>query len=159
MAWNSYGGWEKGVAGYEIYRKVNDEEIFSLKQTVTSGFNQVVFSDISFIKQCYIVRAIQKEGDASSFSNEYCLGANRKLIVSNAVSPNGDNENDRWFIDNIEFYSNVEVKVFNQWNGLVYQKRGYRNEWDGGGLPDGTYYSVVDSGKTKEVGSLLIMKW
>ena len=46
-------------------------------------------------------------------------------------------------IDNINLYKENDVKIFNQWNSEVYAQKGYTNNWDGDGLPDGTYYYII----------------
>ena len=71
----------------------------------------------------------------------------RPLIVPNAFSPNGDNVNDRWQIDNLTDYTGVVVEVFNRYGQLVYTSTGYGTAWDGNSkgkpLPVGTYYYII----------------
>jgi len=81
-----------------------------------------------------------------------------ELIVSQGFSPNGDGNNDTWYIKGIEGYPNNVVKVYDRWGLLVYQKAGYENTiapWDGrantgqlsGKLVDkGTYYYILQPG-------------
>lgn len=33
--------------------------------------------------------------------------------------------------------------VFNRWGNEVFYQKGYDNTWDGGNVPDGTYYYVL----------------
>jgi gliding motility-associated-like protein len=80
------------------------------------------------------------------------------LIVSEGFSPNGNHNNETWFIQGIENYPNNSVKVFDRWGFLVYQKQHYENfttPWDGRGnmaqqsgklLDQGTYYYILDPG-------------
>ncbi len=82
----------------------------------------------------------------------------RELIVSQGFSPNGDGNNDTWYIQGIEGYPNNIVKVFDRWGLLVFQKSSYNNttsSWDGrantgqqsGRLLDrGTYYYLLEPG-------------
>ncbi len=65
------------------------------------------------------------------------------LKIPNAFSPNGDGINDTWFIENLWFYPDNEVVIYNRWGNLVYRAAPYNNDWDGNGLPDGTYYYVL----------------
>lgn len=78
-----------------------------------------------------------------------------KIKVTNILTPNGDGFNDKWVIDNIDFYPNNEVKVFNKGGRLMFAKRGYDNSWDGTyngvALAEGTYYYVIDFGTGKRV--------
>jgi len=75
--------------------------------------------------------------------------------ATNILSPNGDGANDKWLIDNIDFYPNNEVKVFDKAGRILYSKKGYDNSWDGtlngNPLAEGTYYYVIDFGTNKRV--------
>jgi gliding motility-associated-like protein len=68
-------------------------------------------------------------------------------IISNLISPNGDGINDSWYVENINFYPNNEVSIYNINGNLIYHKKGYTNDWkgtyNGMALPDGTYYYVL----------------
>ena len=81
------------------------------------------------------------------------------LDISEGFSPNGDGNNDTWYIQGIDCFPTNEVTVYNRWGGLVYQVTGYDNKtkkWDGiptGGavvgnrkLPYGTYYYLINLG-------------
>ena len=70
------------------------------------------------------------------------------LIISNMITANGDGFNDVWNVQNIEFYPNNHVVIYNR-NGMeVYEMNGYNNSWNGtyndAMLPDGTYYYVLE---------------
>jgi gliding motility-associated-like protein len=85
-------------------------------------------------------------------------------MISNVFSPNGDGINDTWFIENIKYYPNNEVTIYNIYGNTVYTKKAYNNEWDGtyngAALPDGTYYYIVkiDESSNALKGSLDILK-
>ncbi|QLC64749.1 gliding motility-associated C-terminal domain-containing protein [Flavobacterium sp. LPB0248] len=80
-----------------------------------------------------------------------------KVIVHNAISPNGDNINDTFKIDGIECYPKNTVEIYNRWGVIVFHTDGYNNEsnafegYSNGravinqskGLPTGTYYYIV----------------
>lgn len=71
-----------------------------------------------------------------------------RIHIHNALSPNGDGFNDVWLIDLIEDNPHNEVQILNKWGNVIWEKRGYNNDWDGVGmsgdkLPDGTYYYIV----------------
>ncbi|MCB9232852.1 MAG: tandem-95 repeat protein, partial [Bacteroidia bacterium] len=74
-----------------------------------------------------------------------------QITIPNAFTPNGDNQNDLWVIQNIGCYPNNQLWVYNRWGNLVYTAAPYNNTWDGtdnngNPLPDGTYYYVLDLG-------------
>ncbi|MBK8566732.1 MAG: gliding motility-associated C-terminal domain-containing protein [Saprospiraceae bacterium] len=62
-------------------------------------------------------------------------------------TPNGDGMNDEFIIPELEdpdAYPDNELTVFNRWGDVVYHAKPYRNrDWDGGGLPAGTYFYII----------------
>ncbi|HEY1039988.1 MAG TPA: gliding motility-associated C-terminal domain-containing protein [Bacteroidia bacterium] len=87
-----------------------------------------------------------------------------KGTISNYFTPNGDNINDYWYIEGIQFYPKNEVFVYNIYGQQVYTKKGYNNEWkgtySGSDLPDGTYYYILrfDDIDTVVKGSVDILR-
>jgi len=75
-----------------------------------------------------------------------------RLRIPNAISPNGDGENDTWQIDYLGDYPTNHVLVFNRWGNKVFETSGYSHssEWNGtaNGQPVavGTYYYVITLG-------------
>ncbi|MDW8419307.1 MAG: Ig-like domain-containing protein [Chitinophagales bacterium] len=75
------------------------------------------------------------------------------------ISPNGDGQNDAFFINCNEEFPNATLQVFNRWGDLVWKSDGhYTNNFEGKNLegtilPDGTYYYIYSyndgSGKQK----------
>ncbi|MCL4856136.1 MAG: gliding motility-associated C-terminal domain-containing protein, partial [Flavobacteriales bacterium] len=58
--------------------------------------------------------------------------------------------NDKWRINNIEFYPNNKVYIFDRWGQRVFYKEKYDNVdgWDakytGTNMPVSTYYYVIE---------------
>ncbi len=91
-----------------------------------------------------------------------------KLKVPNVFTPNNDGINDYFIIDNDpagttedeneetrgfeyesynpinDYYLRTELTIFNRWGRIVYKSSDYKNDWDGGKLPDGTYFYVIE---------------
>ncbi|MEW5675442.1 gliding motility-associated C-terminal domain-containing protein [Flavobacterium enshiense] len=83
----------------------------------------------------------------------------RSLEIFNAVSPNNDNLNDVFLIENITdpCYVEKNVQIYNRWGVLVYEANGYNNDdiafrgkstgratFNGNeDLPDGTYFYIL----------------
>lgn len=65
-----------------------------------------------------------------------------------AFTPNGDQYNDAWQIDNLYLYPNVQVLVFNKWGNVVHEQNGTYEPWDGNingqVAPSGTYFWVIN---------------
>lgn len=82
------------------------------------------------------------------------------FVIPDAFSPNGDGTNDVLEIPNIQYYPNNTFQVFNRWGSLVFEAGPYVNDWDGRsksgfnsdkGLPESTYYYILDLGDGSEV--------
>ena len=68
-------------------------------------------------------------------------------------SPNGDGINDVWTIEKILAYPNNHVKVFNRSGKLVFDQRGYQNDWNG----ESNQLSSGRSGYKLPVGPYIFM--
>jgi gliding motility-associated-like protein len=67
------------------------------------------------------------------------------ISMPNTFTPNQDGTNDIWIINNTEHYEDVNLYIYNRWGDRVYFVKNYKtgNEWDGGSLPEATYYYVL----------------
>lgn len=81
------------------------------------------------------------------------------VVIPNVITPNGDGRNDKFVIEGILYVSNT-VKIFNRWGQEVYSASNYKNQWDGGDLPDGTYFYEVKVARKDEpyTGHLTILR-
>ncbi len=66
-----------------------------------------------------------------------------------AVSPNHDGYNDTFYIGRIEDFPDNHLRIYNRWGNLVFETRGYKNDWPGiwdtdKKLPDGTYFFILE---------------
>jgi gliding motility-associated-like protein len=71
-----------------------------------------------------------------------------RLYMPTVFTPNGDNDNDKWKIENISDLPNTEVAVFDRWGSPVFYSKGYTQPWDGqdgknGKVPPGIYAYVI----------------
>ncbi|WP_353778738.1 gliding motility-associated C-terminal domain-containing protein, partial [Winogradskyella sp. 3972H.M.0a.05] len=77
------------------------------------------------------------------------------VIISKAVTPNGDNVNDFFTVTGIETCGfTVEVQIFNRWGAEIFSSTNYQNDWDARSskasignsdtVPTGTYYYIVN---------------
>lgn len=112
-----------------------------------------------------------------------------KLKIPNVFTPNGDGVNDFFIIsldngsgggssggstrdegegleyENYEplsrYYESSELTIFNRWGRVVFHSKDYQNNWDGGGLSDGTYFYVLKCHGLKQdatyQGSIMIV--
>ena len=60
------------------------------------------------------------------------------------------------------YYESSELTIFNRWGRIVFHSKDYQNNWDGGGLSDGTYFYVLKCHGLKNdatyQGSVMILK-
>ncbi len=75
-----------------------------------------------------------------------------EIYIYSGFTPNGDGDNDEWYIDYIFLYPDNTVTIFDRWGVIVWQADGYNNKdvvWKGDNnvsgkvLSNGTYFYVV----------------
>jgi gliding motility-associated-like protein len=69
------------------------------------------------------------------------------LELPNGFTPNGDGKNDYFFVKGLDDYPDNSIVVYNRWGNQVWEKSGYRNDWDGVNdkgepLAAGTYFVI-----------------
>ncbi len=136
----------------------------------TTGTNLTVNPLTQATQGTYTVTAT----DANGCTNRTTGKVDIKLcetFVPEFFSPNGDGKNDGFVIKNIENYPNNNLKIFNRWGNLVYQKDGYKNEFEGYAnvgdaagqekLPAGTYYVILVYGdeETETYNGYLLLQY
>ncbi|MFV8226838.1 Ig-like domain-containing protein, partial [Christiangramia aquimixticola] len=82
-----------------------------------------------------------------------CELSDIKASISKVVTPNGDNNNDYFMVDqDVQCDLIYDVMIFNRWGAKVFEAENYQNNWDGQSqesvtrsnqLPAGTYYYIV----------------
>ncbi len=88
----------------------------------------------------------------------------RTLVVPNLISPNDDNINDAWEIENLERFPGHTVRIFNRAGALLMETTNYDQQWKGtyrgNDLPEDTYFYVIDrnDGYEPQRGTLSIVR-
>ena len=71
-----------------------------------------------------------------------------ELFIPEGFSPDGDGINDLYELQGAEAYAPVQINIMNRQGVTVYESFNYKNTWDGTfngeGLPDGTYFYVLE---------------
>jgi gliding motility-associated-like protein len=90
------------------------------------------------------------------------------IIFFTGFSPNGDDLNDSWIIENIEFsaHSTNRVVIYSRWGDLVWEGVDYNNtdsvfngvSRDGVLLPAAVYYYIFESGDYSKNGFIELMR-
>ena len=65
------------------------------------------------------------------------------LTIPNVITPNNDGYNDVFEVENLSYYPNSVLMVFNRWGKKIYETSNYLNDWDGENFADGTYYTIL----------------
>lgn len=92
---------------------------------------------------------VSDEGCVGTASLDIEFYANENCVITQGISPNGDNSNDQLDLEFLNDKSGIEkLSVYNRLGTLVYEKTNYINEWagqttDGVELPVGTYFYVI----------------
>ncbi len=86
------------------------------------------------------------------------------IKFANAITPNGDGQNDTWEIEDIDAFPDALVNIYDKAGLAVYRSSGGYTAWegttlDGKQLPMGTYYYIIDlrDGSSIYQGTLTII--
>lgn len=101
----------------------------------------------------YTVTVTTAEGCTAT--DEVTVTVIPSIIVPNAFTPNRDQVNEIWEIENRENYPDMRVEVFNRWGNKIFSSSaGYGTPWDGtyNGevLPVATYYYIIYLNSTEK---------
>jgi len=89
-----------------------------------------------------------------------------ELEFFNGFSPNGDGQNDNWNIPVLNYFPINNVLIINRWGSEIWKGTNYNNKtvvWKGKnmndeGMPDGTYYYIINYGATEKRGWVFIKR-
>ncbi len=134
ITWTPYEQWQAGVDAYEVQRLENG--VFSTLGTLNkaSTFSDYNFAATSVAKQCYRIKAQQKNGNWHSYSNSVWVPLAPTVWVPSAFSPNSDGLNDVFNLV-AQGATAIEYTIYNRWGELIYSG----NNWDGQNAPQGVY--------------------
>lgn len=79
-------------------------------------------------------------------------------VFYNIITPNQDNKNDAFVIENLKWYDENELVIYNRWGVEVFRNRNYKNDWQAENLSSGVYFYRFQSGKQSWKGWLEVAK-
>ena len=114
----------------------------------SSNTNLVTTEDITGLKKGWY-KVIVTDANECSAKDSIYLKEPLPFKLPEGFTPNGDGKNDFFVIGAIENYPDNKFTVYNRWGNIVYDKVGYKNEWDGNAnngesMAEGTYFITLD---------------
>ncbi|MBO7083770.1 MAG: gliding motility-associated C-terminal domain-containing protein [Bacteroidales bacterium] len=161
------------------------DHIWTFEQGITSKRDEPTFTYVEPNDQALVtLKVIDDCGCDTVFEHRFKV-LPVDLKIPSVFTPNGDGVNDTFVItinnrsqsagsgnnsrgdDTPDekplstYYKASELVIFNRWGRIVYKSNDYQNDWDGGGLSDGTYFYVLKCTGLKDVvqyqGSVMIL--
>ena len=111
----------------------------------------------------YTFRVDDQHGCSSSDDVTVTVRPGDQLFFYNTFTPNGDGENDYFYIGNLGKFPDNNLKIYNRYGKQVYSATNYDNTWDGkylgNQLPTGTYFYIFNDGVDKQYkGNVTIIR-
>lgn len=88
-----------------------------------------------------ILTVTGSSGCSNSYTVNYVVDA--VLEIPNVFTPNGDGANDFLKFKNLEVLGSNNLTIFNRWGKKIFEQDNYKNDWNGGGYNDGTYFFIL----------------
>lgn len=71
------------------------------------------------------------------------------LGIPNVMTPNNDNANEFLKFENLSVLGDNTLFIYNRWGKKIFEQSNYKNDWNGGGHPDGTYFFILEVPKAE----------
>lgn len=113
---------------YRIYQSGPDGP--ELVETTSSQSVSITDFSLSESEVCYIVSYVDECGNESEPTAPVCFEFSPRITLPNAFSPNGDDHNDRFNVDNGIFLE-FRMDIYNRWGKLIFSTTDAVTGWDG----------------------------
>ncbi len=154
-AFINYVSWERtchedDVEVYLIYYSEYPGAAPILAGTVYAPTQQFEHKPGEKIAGCYMVTAIDLNGNISAASSTVCVNNCPVFELPNAFTPNGDGQNDVFRPFRSRFIEVVDFRVFNRWGQVIFATRDPQINWrgqnqSGTDVSDGVYYYTCEA--------------
>ena len=110
---------------------------------------------------------IVRDGNNCEQTFEFTVTADcNELRFYEVFTPNGDGQNDTWWVDGISIFPDNELEIYDRWGKLVFRQVNYNNSWEGTEgngtiLPEGVYFYILrltDGSGTRYSGSITLLR-
>ncbi len=131
---------------WRIYYRPTAEGAFTLLTTLPIAQLTYSHGPLASRVGCYAVTSVDGSGNESPQSNIVCQDNCELFTLPNVITPNGDNQNDRFEPICASPVRRVKFTVYNRWGRRVYESESEPQiRWngttdDGTRLADGTYF-------------------
>lgn len=141
------------ILKYNIWYSPVSEGDFSLLATVFNiNDTSYVHSGLSGLAGCYMLTAVDSNGNESNYSNVVCIDIDFCPMYSlpNVFTPNFDNKNDFFKPFPYTSVEKINIQIFNRWGSVVFETTDPDIMWDGKNMSshedcsDGVYYYICD---------------
>lgn len=114
------------------------------------------------------IRVINSEGIYWASASNICgividtikisLKKYEDIFIPNVFTPNGDELNQYFHIDNKLI--NSSINIYNRWGKLIYTNLNYQNDWQANETPSGVYYYTINDNCSLDTykGTITIIK-
>jgi gliding motility-associated-like protein len=159
LNWTPYWGWPN--PRYQVMESDDYGNTFFPVDGDTTSNTSIVYTKPDKAGS-YLVRIHTTSGNLLSRSNWYRFDVVKSAVMApNIFTPNGDGVNDAFVFQNLEFYPNSKLTIFNRWGLKVYESSNYLNDWKGDNLSEGVYYytlKIADKNSTVKTGTVNIIR-
>lgn len=174
LTWENLLFKDDNTPKYQLVRK--DDDIPEFRETGLYNYNMLNAGDVKlnpdFGLYTYRANAIYRPYKHPgiievSRSNKVELIQDPIIYVPNAFTPNDDNLNDSWLVNDV-FVKNFHARVYNAWGQLVFETTDKNNKWNamdfsGNPVPLGVYvyhitYDGWDTATKTSIGNVTILK-
>lgn len=141
---------DNGIAPYQ-WKNITDEP-YSL------GKHDSIAVTLLLNDSTYVVTDDYGNSDTLLLSLSLDDTCNKEIEIFNIITPNFDDKNDYFWIENISYFSSNELTIINDWGQELYHTTNYQNDWSGTELNAGIYYYILRINEKVYKGSLLLVK-
>lgn len=134
---------QEDIQSYNVYFKIPSDDAYSLVENIDkkSFLHDQGGAEVG----CYVVTAIDNNGNESPYSNEICTARCPKYTLPNTFTPNDDGYNDVLTPIINKHVASIEFTLFNTWGNILYTSTLPELEWKGidsrgNKIEDGVYY-------------------
>ena len=132
-----------------------------LGNTIGNGDTVLILS--SSLDNGVYIYSVEAENICGLYTEDFQIVA-ESCEIPNVISPNGDGNNDYFYIQVANTYSDVNLTIVNRWGKVVFQSSSYSNDWNGTNkngkpLSDGTYFYILkyNNAEQEKSGTITII--